>query len=76
MSELGLREALNVADLIARDALVQRILLIRTEAIETRRSIQRWNRSHPDEAPLSTTFEDAVIAWCAGDGPPPTEVLP
>lgn len=72
MSErLELRPAVNVPDAIARDLLVRRGHRIRAEAVQRKIDMQHWNATHPDEEPIDTSFEDAVIAWCDGKGPFP-----
>jgi hypothetical protein len=69
---LRLREAVNVADLKDRDRLVRRIRSIRAGAVLDKGTNAHWNHTHPTELPLSTAFEDAVIAWCDGTGAIPT----
>lgn len=74
MSEAGFRlnEAINVPGAQARDRLVRRMRALREEAVIEKNTIQYWNRTHPDEQPIDTAFEDSVIAWCDGEGPLPT----
>lgn len=69
---LKLRQAVNVPDEIARDRLVRRIRKIRSGAARDKNTYEHWNAAHPDQPPIDTTFEDAVIAWCDGRGPLPT----
>ncbi len=74
MSErLKLREASNVDDLKRRDALVRRIKAIRESAELDKATIEYFNANRLTEGqqPISTAFEDAVIAWCDGKGPMP-----
>ncbi|MCK9494191.1 MAG: hypothetical protein M0R75_01665 [Dehalococcoidia bacterium] len=66
-----LREPNNVAEALERDDLVSRGLAIRRRAEAMKADIEHWNRTHSDQAPLSTAFEDAIIAWCDGLGPLP-----
>ena len=66
-----LREAMNVAEELERDALIRRKVLLRRDALLDKHTIERWNRRNPTEVPFSTAFEDAVIAWCDGKGPMP-----
>lgn len=51
--------------------LLQRLRNIRAGVVLDKATYEYWNRMHPDEAPISTAFEDAVIAWCDGKGPLP-----
>lgn len=69
---LELRPAFNVTDALQRDALVRRALKIRAEALQQKHDIEYWNKAHPNETPIDTGFEDAVIAWCDGKGPMPS----
>lgn len=69
---LQLREAVDVEDFMQREKLVARARKIRADAVLDKRAIEYWNRHHPDEQPISTAFEDALIAWCDGKGPMPT----
>lgn len=66
-----LRAAVNVADELARDQLVRRRREMRAEAVVEKHTIEHWNRLHPDEEPISTAFEDSLIAWLDGRGPMP-----
>lgn len=66
-----LREAVNVDDLKARDRLVRRMRKIRGGAVLDKNTYEYWNRLHPNEAPIDTSFEDQVIASCDGLGPLP-----
>lgn len=68
MNRLVLREAFNVDDLKQRDAIVRRGRVIRQMAAHDKAQIDRWNAAHPSETPISTEFEDAVIAWGDGTG--------
>lgn len=68
---MELREAVNVPDALQRDALVRRVRAIRERAVLDRDAIAHWNATHPGEPPLSAAFEDAMIAWCDGEGPLP-----
>lgn len=68
---IKLREAVNVEDLKARDRLVRRLRKIRHGAVLDKNTYEYWNRLHPNEPPIGTSFEDAVIAWCDGKGPMP-----
>lgn len=72
-SRLRLREAVNVPDLKMRDKLVRRIAEIRADAVLDKNTAEWFNahRLQPGEAPINTTFEDALIAWCDGKGPIP-----
>jgi hypothetical protein len=72
---MRLREAVNVDDLKQRDKLVRRTRKIRADAVLDKSTCEHWNRLHPDEPPISTAFEDAVIAWCDGKGPMPQEPI-
>lgn len=69
-----LRDPRNVTEALQRDALVRRVKKIRDDAVLDRNTIKRWNRMNPDKNPISTEFEDQMIAWCDGKGPMPTEV--
>lgn len=71
---LQLREAVNVADLKRRDALVRRIRQLREEAVLDKNTIEYWNAHHPDESPIDSSWCDEVIAWCDGKGPLPEQV--
>jgi hypothetical protein len=75
---LKLREAVNVADLKQRDALVRRVKKMRADAVLGKATIEWFNahRLQPGEAPISTDYEVAVIAWCDGKGPFPTIPTP
>lgn len=66
-----LREARNVGELKARDLLVRRVKKIRDDAVLDKNTWEHWNRLHPNEPQVDTAFEDAVIAWCDGNGPLP-----
>lgn len=66
-----LREAVNVRDLKRRDALVRKTLRIRAEAVLDKNTIEHWNRTHPTESPIDSTWCDEVIAWCDQKGPLP-----
>lgn len=68
---LRFREAINVPDVIQRDKLVRRMRKIRAGAVLDKATYEHYNRTHPDEVPISTAFEDSVIAWCDGKGPFP-----
>lgn len=68
---LTLREAVNVPDALQRDKLVRRIKRLRASVVLDVNTIEHWNRTHPNEMPVSTDFERAVIAWCDGKGPFP-----
>ena len=52
--------------------LVSRFSKFRADAVQAKHDVEHWNSINPDEKPISTTFEDAVIAWCDGTGPEPT----
>ena len=65
------RDPVNVPDLLERDKLVRRMRRIREEAVLEKNTLEHWNRTHPNEEPMSTTFWDAFIAWCDGKGPLP-----
>lgn len=69
---LVFREPANVADFMTFDKLVRRARRIRREAVQSKRDVECWNRLHPNEPPMSTDWEDSVIAWCDGKGPNPT----
>jgi hypothetical protein len=66
-----LREAVNVPEALERDRLVRRRLRGRAEVAQCKVDVEHWNRTHPNETPLDTTFEDAMIAWYDGRGPMP-----
>lgn len=68
---LWIREAVNVPDLLERDELVRKCLRIRSNAEERIRQARDWNATNPDEPPLDTSFYEAVVAWCDGEGPLP-----
>ena len=72
--KIALREARNVDDLKRRDGLVRRIKRMREDAVLDKASIEWFNanRLGEGETPLSTEFEDALIAWCDGKGPLPS----
>lgn len=71
---LRLAEAANVGELKQRDRFVRRVRKIRAGVVLDKNTIEHWNRVHPNERPISTTFEDQVIAWCDGNGPLPLRV--
>ena len=71
MTRLRFREALNVSEFKERDELIRRARQLRDEAVLARSAADRWNRLHPDEEQVDTAFEDAVIAWCDGEGDNP-----
>ena len=71
---LRLREPVNVPDALARDALVGRIVALREKVVQDKAMYERWNKDHPNQTPLSTDFEDRMIAWLDGVGPKPPEV--
>lgn len=60
---------------ITLEGLIARMRRIRDEFEQMVRDAQRWNRLHPDETPLSTTFDeqsaslasDVVAAYERGD---------
>lgn len=66
-----LREAVNVVELLERDALVVRLRELRNDAVVMKATLEHWNRQHPDEKQFDTSFEDQVVAWCDGKGPRP-----
>ena len=68
---IRLREARNVEDVKRRDRIVRGIKKIRAGAVLDKNTYEYWNRLHPDEPQIDTTFEDQVIAWCDGLGPMP-----
>lgn len=68
-TRLKLREAVNVADLKKRDAIVRRANRIRAEAALSKNTIEYYNRHHPEEVPIDSSWCDEVIAWCDGKGP-------
>lgn len=67
-----LREAVNVDDFLERENLVERRAKMRADAVIEKHTIEHWNRAHPNEPPISTAFEEKVIAWLDGKGPAPT----
>lgn len=67
-----LREAVNFEDFVEREKLVSRRVAMRADAVLQKNTIEYYNRAHPNETPLSTAFEDKVIAWLDGKGPQPT----
>ena len=71
---LKLRAPINVPDAMARDELVRRIKALREAVALDKETYERWNRTHPDEPPISTDLEDRIISWLDGDGPKPVEV--
>ena len=66
------REPVNVDDLKARDRIVRRFKKLRADAVQSKNNIEHWNELNPTEPPISTAFEDSVIAYCDGKGPMPT----
>lgn len=68
----ALREPVNVEDALERDRIERRFRQIRANAVQAKRDIEYWNNLHPNEKPVGTAFEDAVIAWCDFKGPEPT----
>ena len=71
---LYLREPVNVPDALERDKLVRRRRFLRKQVERDLTTWEHWNRTHPEEEPLDTSVEKAIIAWLDGKGPPP-EVL-
>lgn len=67
-----LREPVNVPDALARDRIVSRFAKIRANAVQTKRDIEHWNTTNPDQEPIATVFEDKIIDWCDGKGPEPS----
>jgi hypothetical protein len=72
---MPLREAMNVGELKARDRIVRKLTTMRKQLIIDRETYQRWNRAHPNEAPLSTEFEDAMIEYLDGEAPMPQKLM-
>lgn len=70
---IPLREAFNVDDLKSRDKLVRRLRKLRADAVLDKNTEEHWNRTHPDERPIDTTFWDKMIAFCDGAGPMPIQ---
>lgn len=70
------REPVDVPDLLERDKLVHRLRKIRKEAVLDKNTFEHWNRTHPEETPLDTSFWDEVIAWCDSDGTGPFPTRP
>lgn len=68
---LLMREAVNVDDLKERDKLVRRLRKARAEVVLDLNTWEHWNRTHPDQTPIDTTFERAMIAYYDGEGPMP-----
>jgi len=61
-----LREAYNVADALERDGLVRRLRRLRADMLSNRRFIMAWNAANPDQPPISTEVEDAVLGYLDG----------
>lgn len=70
-TRLMLREARDVPETLHRDAIVRRIAELRASVALDINTIDHWNRTHPEEVPISTEFERSVIEWCDGKGPMP-----
>jgi hypothetical protein len=70
-----LREPLNVPDAMKRDAIIRRFRHARSNAAQLKADIEDWNRNHPDQKPIDTALEDAIIAYCDGKGPWPATVM-
>ena len=69
---LDLREAVNVDDLKEREKLLARLGWLRIEVQLNLNTIVYWNRTHPDETPIGTEFERAILDFIDGKGPMPT----
>ena len=54
---------------MARERIARRLRAIRDEVVLDKNTYEHWNRTHPDEEPLDTSWCDEIIAWCDGAGP-------
>lgn len=73
-SPLNLREPQNVRDVMQNDGFVRRLRVIRKEVVQMKTDMEHWNDANPDEEPMSTDWEDRMIAWCDGKGPMPEKL--
>lgn len=71
IKELLEKEAVNVVRFKQREKLLARLRKLRAAVVLDINTIEYWNKTHPEEIPISTDFEYAVLAFYDGKGPMP-----